>query len=345
MALPEKKVIAFGEIMMRLSPPGFQRFVQARSLDVVYGGAEANLAVSLAGFGMPVDYVTRLPDSSLGDACFAFLRQYGVGVSRIVRGGDKLGIYFLEVGAGQRGSKVVYDRAGSSLAEISPGMVDWRAVFSDASWFHWTGITPAVSEGAADTCLEALQIAHEMGLTVSCDMNYRSNLWQWGKPPSEVMPELIEQCDIVIGVGREEVVTMLGLDDRHLEPEGVRCRHQVCELAAERYPGLKIMAGTIRRSVSASHGILSGTLWDRENTYTSGEYDITETVDRIGGGDAFAAGLLYGMLNHPEDRQRIVDFAVAASCLKHSVFGDFNLVSVDEVERLMAGDNPGRVSR
>lgn len=194
-----KKVVTFGEIMMRLSPPGFLRFGQARSFDVIYGGGEANVAVSLVNFGAPVDYVTRLPNNDLGEACIQFLRQYGVGVNKIVRGGDRLGIYFLEIGAAQRGSKVIYDRANSSIATVQRGMIDWKGVFADADWFHWTGITPAISAGTADVCQEAIQVAHEMGRTVSCDLNYRKNLWKWGKKASEVMPEMVRICNVAIG--------------------------------------------------------------------------------------------------------------------------------------------------
>ena len=193
------KVVTFGEIMLRLSPPGMLRFGQARSFDAIYGGGESNVAVSLANYGVPVDFVTRLPANDLSDACIQYLRQYGVGVSQIVRGGERLGIYFLEMGAVQRGSKVVYDRAHSSMATIEAGMIDWRAVFADADWFHWTGITPAISAGAAAACREAIQVAREMGLTVSCDLNYRKNLWKWGKAASEVMPELVALCDVAVG--------------------------------------------------------------------------------------------------------------------------------------------------
>src|SRR5690554_5738810 len=204
-----KKVVTFGEIMLRLSPPGMLRFGQARSFDVIYGGGESNVAVSLANYGMPVDYVTRLPANDLGDACVQFLRQYGVGVDKIVRGGERLGIYFLEMGAVQRGSKVVYDRAHSSMATIEPGMIDWQAVFADADWFHWTGITPAISEGAAAACREAIETARSLGVTVSCDLNYRKNLWKWGKKASEVMPDLVAQCDVAIG-NEEDAAQVFG---------------------------------------------------------------------------------------------------------------------------------------
>ena len=204
------KVITFGEIMMRLAPPGFLRFAQARSFDVIYGGGEANVAVSLANYGIDVDYVTRLPENDLGEACIMFLRQYGVDTSKIVRGGDRLGIYFLEVGAMQRPSKVIYDRANSAIATIQPGMIDWKQVFADANWFHWTGITPAISESLAAVCLEGVETAHQMGLTVSCDLNYRSKLWKWGKQPGEVMPNLVQYCDVAIG-NEEDAAKVFGI--------------------------------------------------------------------------------------------------------------------------------------
>ena len=210
-----KKIVTFGEIMMRLSPPGFLRFGQARSFDVIYGGGEANVAISLVNYGLPVDYVTRLPNNDLGDACVQFLRQYGVGVEKIVRGGDRLGIYFLEVGAVQRSSKVIYDRANSAIATIEPGMLDWKAAFSDADWFHWTGITPAISESLAAVCLEGVKKAKEMGLTVSCDLNYRSKLWKWGKKPSEVMPELVKHSDVAVG-NEEDAGRSSGSERRRL---------------------------------------------------------------------------------------------------------------------------------
>ena len=205
-----KKVVTFGEIMMRLSPPGFLRFSQARSFDVIYGGGEANVAASLANFGIPVDFVTRLPKNDIGDACMRFLRERAIGVDKIVWGGERLGIYFLEMGAVVRSSQVVYDRDGSSFATIEPGMVDWRSVFADSGWFHWTGITPAISRGAAEACLEGIQVAKEMGLTVSCDLNYRSKLWRWGRKASEVMPEMVKYCDIAIG-NEEDAAQVFGI--------------------------------------------------------------------------------------------------------------------------------------
>ncbi len=342
-----KKIVTFGEIMMRLSPPGFLRFGQARSFDLIYGGGEANVAVALASFGLPVDYVTRLPDNDLGTACLQFLRQYGVGVDKIVRGGERLGIYFLEMGAVQRGSKVIYDRAHSAIATVEKGMIDWQQVFADADWFHWTGITPAISAGTAAVCLEAVQTAKEMGLTVSCDLNYRKKLWKWGKSPGEVMPELVAYCDVAIG-NEEDAAKVFGIHapDTDVTSGQVDASkyHFVCESLGERFPNLRTVAITLRGSLSASHNTWSGVLWTGDGFYTAPTYDIAHIVDRVGGGDSFCAGLIYGLRTYG-DGQGALDFAVAASCLKHSIFGDFNLATVAEVEKLMGGDASGRVSR
>lgn len=342
-----KKVVTFGEIMLRLSPPGMLRFGQARSFDAVYGGGESNVAVSLANYGVPVDYVTRLPANDLGDACVQFLRQYGVGVDKIARGGERLGIYFLEMGAVQRGSKVVYDRAHSSMATIEPGMIDWRSVFADADWFHWTGITPAISAGAAAACQEAIQVARELDLTVSCDLNYRKNLWKWGKPAGEVMPGLVEQCDVAIG-NEEDAAQVFGIHAPEADITAGKVDadtyRYVCEALHERFNRLNTIAITLRGSISASHNTWSGVLWREGAFFTGARYDITHIVDRVGGGDSFMGGLIYGLRTY-DDPQRALDFAIAASCLKHSIFGDFNLVTVGEVEKLMKGDASGRVSR
>jgi 2-dehydro-3-deoxygluconokinase len=342
------KIVTFGEIMLRLSPPGYQRFSQARVFDVIYGGGEANVAVSLANYGLPVDFVTRIPQNDIGEACIAFLRQYGVGVEKIVRGGERLGIYFLEMGSMQRGSKVVYDRAFSAISTIEPGMIDWGSVFSHACWFHWTGITPAISAGTAAVCLEAVRTAKEMGLTVSCDLNYRKKLWKWGKPPGEVMLELVKFTDVAIG-NEEDAEKVFGIkapesDVTAGKIESGQYRY-VCEQLASRFPNLKTIAITLRASISASHNTWSAVLWHEDNFYVGPAFDITHIVDRVGGGDAFMGGLIYGLRTYSQDYQRALNFAVAASCLKHSIFGDFNLVSVEEVEKLMGGDASGRVSR
>ncbi len=342
------RIVTFGEIMLRLSPPGTLRFSQARSFDVIYGGGESNVAVSLANYGLQTDYVTRLPQNDLGDACINYLRQYGVGTDHIARGGDRLGIYFLEHGAVQRGSKVIYDRAGSALAAIQIGMIDWDVVFEGAGWFHWTGITPAISEGAAAVCLEAVQAAKRHGLTVSTDLNYRKKLWKWGKTPGEVMSELVKYCDVAIG-NEEDAAKVFdihapGTDVTSGKLDAQKYRY-VCEKLAQRFPGLKTIAITLRGSLSASHNTWSGVLWQDGQIFFAPSYDITHIVDRVGGGDSFMGGLIYGLISYGEDSQRALDFAVAASALKHTIFADFNLVTVTEVEKLLGGDASGRVSR
>lgn len=343
-----KKFITFGEIMMRLTPPGFLRFIQARLFDVIYGGGEANVAVSLANFGLPVDYVTRLPSNDLGDACLMYLRQFGVGTGHIVRGGDRLGIYFMENGAMQRGSKVVYDRAGSAFASLQPGMIDWQSVLEDASWFHWTGITPAVSAGAAEVCLEGIKKAKELGLTVSCDLNYRKNLWKWGKKAPEVMPEMVSYSDVAIG-NEEDADKVFGIKAPDVDVDAGKvdagAYRYVCEKLKERFDNLSTIAITLRGSISASRNTWSGVLWKTGKFYAGDQYDMTHLVDRVGGGDAFGAGLIYGLTQFYGDDQKALNFAIAAACLKHSIFGDFNMVSVNEVEKLMAGGGSGRVSR
>ncbi len=340
-------IVTFGEIMLRLSPPGFQRFIQARGFDAIYGGGEANVAATLAHFGLPVEYVTRLPANDIGDACLNFLRQYGIGTRHVVRGGERLGIYFLEMGSAQRGSKVIYDRAGSALATVQPGMIDWRALFSGASWFHWTGITPAISEGAAQVCLEGVQVAREMGLTISCDLNYRRKLWRWGKAPAEVMPELVGLCDIAIG-NEEDADKVFGIRAPEVDVTAGRVEAEayrfVCEELSRRFPSLQAVAITLRGSLSASHNTWSAVLWRGGTLYVGPKYSIIPIVDRVGGGDSFCGGLIYGLRSFQDDR-RALNFAVAAACLKHTSRGDFNVGSVAEVEKLAGGDVSGRVSR
>lgn len=343
-----KEVITFGEIMLRLSPPGFQRFSQASSFDVVYGGGESNVAVSLANYGVPVEFVTRLPRNDIGDCALMEMRKRGVGVKHIVRGGERLGIYFLETGAVARGSKVIYDRAHSAISQVATGMIDWEGIMSTASWFHWTGITPAISQGAADVCLEAIKAANKHGVTVSTDLNYRKNLWQYGKSPADIMPALVEGCDIILG-NEEDAEKHFGI-----EPEGVdvtkgdtidaKAYISVCDQLMKRFPRCKKVIITLRGSISASHNTWSGVLYDGEKLYEAPTYQITHIVDRVGGGDSFMGGLIYGLLNYESDEEAL-NFAVAASCLKHTIPGDANLVTVDEVEKLMQGDASGRVSR
>ncbi|BES61733.1 sugar kinase [Dysgonomonas capnocytophagoides] len=344
-----KKVVTFGEIMLRLATPGYQRFIQSNNLNATFGGGEANVAVSLSNYGIPTDFVTRLPQNDIADWCISDLRKYNVGVKNILRGGDRVGIYFLETGAVARASKVVYDRANSAIADIKPGMINWREIFKDAQWFHWTGITPALSQGAADACLEAIRIANEMGVTVSTDLNYRKNLWKYGKTASEVMPALVEGCDIILG-NEEDAEKVFGI-----KPEGFDVAHtggevdaaefeSVCTQMMKRFPRAKKVIVTLRGSINANHNTWGGCLYS-DKLYQSKRYDITHIVDRVGGGDSFMGGLVYGLITYPSDDQKALEFAVAASCLKHTVYGDFNLVTVSEVENLMKGDGSGRVSR
>ena len=345
-----KKVVCFGEIMLRLSPPSFLRFSQTNSFDVIYGGGESNVAVSLTNYNVPVDFVTRLPKNDIGECALMEMRKRGVGTDKIIFGGDRLGIYFLETGAVSRGSKVAYDRAHSAIAEIKPGMIDWKSVFKDANWFHWTGITPAISQGAADVCLEAVKVASELGITISTDLNYRAKLWKYGVEPEAIMTELTTYCDIILG--NEEDA------EKHfnIKPEGLDITTQghdvkaeaflsVCKQMMGKFPKAKKVITTLRGSISASHNTWAGVLYDGKNMYETRQYQITDIVDRVGGGDSFMGGLIYGLLKYPEDDQNALDFAVAASCLKHTIKGDANLVTVAEVEKLMGGDASGRVAR
>ena len=345
-----KKVVTFGEIMLRLSPPANLRLSQANSFDVVYGGGESNVAVSLSNYGVPVEFVTRLPQNDMGSCAMMEMRKRGVGTQHIIYGGDRLGIYFLETGAVSRGSKVIYDRAHSAMAEITAGMIDWDSVFEGVGWFHWTGITPAISQGASDACLEAVKIASEKGITVSTDLNYRAKLWKYGKASEPIMTELTSFCDIILG-NEEDAEKHFGI-----KPEGLDITTQgdqvkaeafqsVCEQMMKKFPKAKKVITTLRGSISASHNTWAGILYDGKNIYTSPEYKITHIVDRVGGGDSFMGGLIYGLLQYLEDDQNALNFAVAASCLKHTIKGDANLVTVAEVEKLMSGDASGRVAR
>ncbi len=345
-----KKVVTFGEIMLRLAPPGFLRFSQTNSFDVVYGGGESNVAVSLANYGISVDFVTRLPSNDIGDCALMEMRKRGVGTDKIVFGGDRLGIYFLETGAVSRGSKVVYDRARSAIAEIEKGMIDWDAVFDGVEWFHWTGITPAISQGAADVCLEAVKVASDKGITISTDLNYRAKLWKYGGDREAIMTELTSYCDIILG-NEEDAEKHFGIHpkglDVHKHGHEVKAEAflSVCKQMMMKFPKAKKVITTLRGSISASHNTWAGVLYDGKKMYETRQYQITDIVDRVGGGDSFMGGLIYGLLKYPEDDQNALDFAVAASCLKHTIKGDANLVTVSEVEKLMGGDASGRVAR
>lgn len=344
------KVVTFGEIMLRLSPPGYLRFSQTNSFDIVYGGGESNVAVSLANYGIPVEFVTRIPKSEIGECALMELRKRGVGTSHIILGGERLGIYFMETGAVNRSSNVVYDRTNSAMAEIKSGMINWDKVFDGVSWFHWTGITPAISKNAADVCLEAVKIARDKGLTISTDLNYRSKLWKHKGNRIEIMTELTSYSDIILG-NEEDTEMHFGI-----KPEGLNITTQgneinseaflsVCDQMMKKFPRAKKIIITLRGSISASHNSWAGILYDGKKMYESIQYQITDIVDRIGGGDSFMGGLIYGFLNYPNEDQKALDFAVAASSLKHTIKGDVNLVKVEEVEKLMNGNSSGRVNR
>ena len=338
--------VTFGEIMLRLTPPGFERLLQSPALHATFGGGEANVAASLAGFGLPAAFVTILPQANpLADAAIGELRRFGVDTSHIARSAGRLGIYFLETGASQRGSKVVYDREGSAFA-LASANIDWPRVLAGAGWFHVTGITPAVSQAAAGLAIEAARTAHGMGITVSCDLNFRKNLWKWGKPASAVMPELVQLSDILIA-NEEDIQMALGLAadvDVHAGALDRASYRRLTEAVMREYGHLRGIAVTLRESKSASHNVWSACLHDGREFLLSRTYDIAHIVDRVGAGDSFAAGLIYGMRTGLGS-QEALDFAVAASCLKHSIPGDINRVSVDEVKALLAGGGSGRVQR
>lgn len=324
-------IVTFGESLLRLSPPDHLRLQQTHVFELVYGGAEANVAISLANFGIPVQYVTCLPDNELGIACEQSLRRYGVGTDFIEMRGDRLGLYFMEIGSGSRPSQVIYDRAHSSFATMDEDTISWNRVFSKANWFHWSGINPAVSAGAAKVMAQAVNTAHETGLVVSCDLNYRHGLWRWGMPPSKVMPSMVEQCDVLVA---NTAYLMLGLSDL---PMGRNPREasEACSQLSTRFPNLKQIAMTCRETESAGIQRLTAVLWQAGQLYISPTFSLYNIVDRVGAGDALMAGLIYGLVTYPDDPQRIIDFAVACAVIKHTIKGDANLVNRKEVEQFL----------
>jgi len=338
--------VTFGEIMLRLKTPGNERFFQSPAFEASFGGGEANVAVALSNYGLDAGFITALPDNDIGEAALRELRSFGVDTSGIQRSGDRVGIYFLETGANQRPSKVVYDRSGSAIAEAQPGDFDWNSVFAGAKWLHITGITPALSQSAADLSLEAVRAAKDKDMTVSCDFNYRGKLWKYGKSAPEVMQELVkyvdvgianeEDCQKALGVTADVDVESGELDTKKYEALSAKMM--------EVFPNLSVMTITLRESKSADRNGWSACLRDSDGFRLSRHYEISDIVDRVGGGDSFASALIYGLESY-EDRQQSLEFAVAASCLKHSILGDFNRVSVAEVENLMGGDASGRVQR
>jgi 2-dehydro-3-deoxygluconokinase len=340
-------IASFGEIMLRLAPPGFERFLQSPQFVATWGGGEANVAVAVAQFGGASRYITVLPDSNpIADAFVGELRRFGVEADRIVRGPGRLGIYFVEAGANQRPSKVVYDREQSAIAIAKPGSINWGSALEGATWFHITGITPALSKSAAALALESVQKAKERGATVSVDLNFRKNLWRWGKKAHEVMPEIVKVADVCIA-NEEDCQKCLNIQVDIDVESGELEREKYSELAERvlaTFPNLKSLAITLRESKSASHNGWSACLHNRNQFVLSQHYEITHIVDRVGGGDSFAAGLIYG-LTHLASEKEALEFGVAASCLKHSIPGDFNRFTKDEVFALIKGGGSGRVQR
>lgn len=344
-----KKVVTFGEIMLRLASPGHLKLEQSCNFDVSYAGAEANVGVSLANYGVQVDFVSCLPDNPIAERCIMDLRGHKVGVDNIQRYGQRMGILYLETGNNMRPSRVYYDREHSSFATITPGCFNWRDVLKDACWFHFTGITPALSKNAADECLQAIKTAKELGVKVSCDVNYRSTLWNYGKKASEIMPELVRACDVIMG-NEEDFDKVFGIKPENFDAEKTEGKidasefQSVCSQMMNKFPNCKMIGMTLRGAVNANHNTWTGILYDGHHLFQSNKYDITDIVDRVGGGDSFMGGLIYGLL-HYEDQQHALDFATAASALKHTVKGDYNWATVEDVESLMNGNASGRVKR
>ncbi len=340
------KVVTFGEIMIRLSAPDREKLFQSPYLRVIFGGGEANVAISLANFGHDVSFVTALPQNDIGDAVIAELRKMNVDTSKIIRQGKRVGIYFTETGANQRPSKVIYDRAHSSISEAKIGDFKWKEIFNGVDWFHVTGITPAISESAAELTFEALKTAKDMGVKISIDFNYRSKLWKYGKSAVEVMSEIVKYADIGIG-NEEDCQKSLGIKadvDVRKGKLDERVYEELTEKVMEIYPNLEKMAITMRESHSADYNGWSAVLRSKDRFIVGNKYEIKDIVDRIGGGDSFSAGLIHG-LDKFKDDEKALNFAIAASCLKHSIPGDFNRVKESEVLNLMEGDASGRVQR
>ena len=343
------KVVTFGEIMVRLGAPGYLKLIQANQFDVSYAGAEANVAVSLANYGIDTDYITCLPDNPIAERCIMDLRGHKVGVDHIQRTGKRMGILYLETGSNARPSKVYYDREDSSIATVAPGSIDWKDILKDATWFHWTGITPALSANAAAECLKAIKTANELGVTVSCDINYRGNLWKYGKTAAEVMPEMVEGSDIILG-NEEDCEKVFDIKPKDFDAAKTNGNIDqssflsVCQQMTERFPRCKKMVVTLRGAINANHNTWGGVLYNGKELIESRRYDITDIVDRVGGGDSFMGGLIFGLLHYQDDRKAL-EFATAASCLKHTLKGDYNWVTIQEVENLMSGDSSGRVKR
>lgn len=343
------KIVTFGEIMVRLGSPDYLKLIQANTYDVSYAGAEANVAVSLTNYGMETEFITCLPDNPIAERCIMTLRSHKVGVDHIQRCGKRMGILYLETGSNARSSKVYYDREGSSIATVKIGSINWKEILKDAIWFHWTGITPALSKNAAMECLQAIKTANKLGLTVSCDINYRNNLWRYGKTATEVMTQMVKRCDIILG-NEEDCEKVFGIRPKNFEANntgGIVDQSSfisVCKQMVEKFPRCKKMVLTLRGAINANHNTWGGVLYDGQQLFESCRYNITDIVDRVGSGDSFMGGLIFGLL-HYEDNKKALEFAAAASCLKHTLKGDFNWVTISEVENLLRGDASGRVKR
>lgn len=338
------KVITFGEILMRLSPPSELRFSQATSFDVCFGGGEFNVAVSLANFGIDTQFITCLPDNDLGKRALMEIKKHNVSSENVLLDGNRLGIYFLEEGSSIRGSKVIYDRANSAMADLKTGRIDWKNIFKGAEVFHWSGITPALSQNTADVCLEALKFAHDAGLKITCDLNYRAKLWNYGKQPKDIMPQLLHYCDVILG-DIDTALFMLGKEKCNPDYKEVSSLPNLYNQLFELCPNLKQIATTLRYSLHKNHQQIGGILYDKNQIYHTPVRDVIPVLDRIGSGDAFMGGLLYGLLNEAFDLQQTLDFAVAACCLKHTIKGDLNETTVDEIQKLLEGDTSGKVVR
>ncbi len=333
-------IITFGEILLRLSTPQQKRISQSESFEVNYSGSESNVAISLVHFGHKAAHVTRLPENPLGEAAKSVLTKHHVSTQHIAYGGNRLGTYYLETGAGMRASNVIYDRQGSAMAEIQPGMVDWDSIFENAKWFHWSGITAAISQSAADVCLEALKAAEKANVTISTDLNYRAKLWQYGKKPAEIMPELLNYCDVIFG-GIDAPEKMFGIvpEDKGttkgelLETDLISVGEQMLKI----FPKARLFCSSLRWIKNNDHHQLQGMIFDKKHLFLGSIYDMPNMVGRVGGGDAFMTGLIHGLLTYSDDYQQIVDFATAASVLKHYTHGDWNLASLAEVENIVNG--------
>jgi 2-dehydro-3-deoxygluconokinase len=339
-----QKVIAFGEILARLSPPRNLRLSQATSFDVVYGGGEFNVLASLSNYGIQTDFVTAIPENAIGDVAMQTIRSFGVGANSILRQGERLGLYFLENGISIRSSNVIYDRSHSAISEVKKGMFDWQKIFEGATWFHWSGISPAISQDTADVCLEAIQIANSMGLTISTDLNYRSKLWKYGKEPKDIMPNLLQYSNVILG---DIDTTLFMLGKNKVNPdysELTEVKKHFATLTAL-LPNTHTIAMTFRHSVNASHQIIGGLLFNNDTLYRSKLNEITQVLDRVGTGDAFMGGLIFGLLEYNDNLQKTVDFATVACVLKHTIFGDVNRISKNEILDYIESDGTTKVNR